>query len=461
LPETVPAETGRKDTPDNIPADFSMDGAVVRVLMRGGTYRNHDFDGGGSESGDVVLDAVYNRTRTVEERLDLKFDPLFFEGGYKDFGTQMEKDVLAGDDSWQIIFATSNASISMSRDYLFRDLSNNKYLDFDQPWWWKGAMETLSIDGKKIRYLIGDIALNNYLKAGAMYFNQDILSANGYDTEELYKTVIDRKWTYDKLAEMCQTVYRDLNGDGAVNDGDLYGLYLDSTESLQHMEYTVGVRHYTRSPEGYPVMDYDTDRAETAIQKLQSLVYETHGNAYLSVTENMGRVFREGKSAFFLWRFESVFEPAFREMEADFGIIPYPMLDEEQQEYETIIHNSSNSVTVPVTCRNPDEIGAVIEALCAESYRTVVEPFYETALKTKYTRDSFSAQCIDIIRNVAVKNFMYEYNGVVGGGRMIREQLQNNSNTFSSSYAAQVSVTNQKIRDMVDKFNKLESENNG
>jgi len=181
------------------------------VHLCGGVYRNYDFDGGGSESGDVVLDAVYNRTRAVEERLDLKFDPLFFDGGYKDFGTQMEKDVLAGDDSWQIIFTTSNASISMSRDYLFRDLSNNKYLDFDQPWWWKGAMETLSIDGKKIRYLIGDIALHNYLKAGAMYFNQDILTANGYDTEELYKLVIDRKWTYDKLAEMCQTVVDKFN----------------------------------------------------------------------------------------------------------------------------------------------------------------------------------------------------------------------------------------------------------
>jgi len=234
------------------------------------------------------------------------------------------------------------------------------------------------------------------------------------------------------------------NGTMRMLQCDWLGISCEEMDKVQHVK-NVGVY----------VMDYDTDRAETAIQKLQSLVYETHGNAYLSVTENMGRVFREGKSAFFLWRFESVFEPAFREMEADFGIIPYPMLDEEQQEYETIIHNSSNSVTVPVTCRNPDEIGAVIEALCAESYRTVVEPFYETALKTKYTRDSFSAQCIDIIRNVAVKNFMYEYNGVVGGGRMIREQLQNNSNTFSSSYAAQVSVTNQKIRDMVDKFNKL------
>ena len=145
-------------------------------------------------------------------------------------------------------------------------------------------------------------------------------------------------------------------------------------------------------------------------------------------------------------------------MESPYGIIPYPMLDEGQGEYEAIIHNSSDSVVIPITCKNPDEVGAVIEALCAESYRSVIEPFYETALKAKYSHDAYTVQCIDIIRDVSVKDFMYEYNGVVGGGRMIREQVQENLETFASLYASQKAVTNQKILELVEKFNKMEAD---
>ena len=147
----------------------------------------------------------------------------------------------------------------------------------------------------------------------------------------------------------------------------------------------------------------------------------------------------------------------FRDMEADYGIIPYPMLDEEQGEYTNLIHNSSDYFTIPMTCPNADEIGAVLEALCAEGYRSVIEPFYDTALKTKYSRDSYSGQCIVIIRSVSVKNFLYEYHGVVKGGNMISDQVRNNKNNFASAYASQLEATNKNIRNLIDKYIKADA----
>ncbi len=455
--DTSPKETGRADVKDNLPADLNLGGKTVGIYMRpGSTFRNLDFDGGGEESGDVVYDAVFQRTRTVEERLKVKLAPTEGPSAWKDFGAAMEQNIMAGDDVWQIVCTSGNAAIQSSRDHLFQDLSDNKYIDFDQPWWWTNAMKELSLDGNKIRYLVGDLHLQNYTTAGAMYFNADKLSSAGYKSEDLYQMVIDRKWTYDKLGEMSAAMYQDLNGDGQVNDGDMYGLLIINKEMVRHMEFTGGVRRYSRDENGYPYLDYDQERSIKMIDTLNKLFYETKGNEYREVAVDY-LPFTTGKSAFYAGRLHYTTTASFREMEENYGIIPYPMLDEAQGEYYNIIHNSSNYATIPITNSNPDEAGAILEALCAESYRSVVEVFYESALKMKYARDSYSGQCIDIIRDTSVKNFIYEYTGVVKGGTMIGDQVLNNQNTFASSYASQKTSTDTKIQELIDKYIKAEA----
>lgn len=121
-----------------------MNGAALGVYTRSGSIRQRDLDGGGEESGDVINDAVYRRTRSVEERLALTFEITEVEGAWQEFGKGMEQNILAGDDVWQIVFTTGNASIQSSRDHLFQNLSDNRYIDLEQPWWWKDAMAELS-----------------------------------------------------------------------------------------------------------------------------------------------------------------------------------------------------------------------------------------------------------------------------------------------------------------------------
>ena len=110
-------DLGRAGIKDNIPDDFTMNGATVGIYSRGDNMRLYDIDGGGEETGDMVYDAVYRRTRSVEDRLDVKFNIMCIDGAWKDFGDGMEQNVLAGDDTWQIIFTTGNAAIQSSRDY--------------------------------------------------------------------------------------------------------------------------------------------------------------------------------------------------------------------------------------------------------------------------------------------------------------------------------------------------------
>ena len=78
---------------------------------------------------------------------------------------------------------------------------------------------------------------------------------------------------------------------------------------------------------------------------------------------------------------------------------------------------------VPVSAdieRVNEEISAVIEALASESYRRVYTAYYESALKTAYNRDDYSAQMVDIItgqhatvKSILTKNFVYEYSASI------------------------------------------------
>lgn len=76
-------------------------------------------------------------------------------------------------------------------------------------------------------------------------------------------------------------------------------------------------------------------------------------------------------------------------MSDEYGMIPYPKFDEEQKEYTNLIHNSGTMAGIPIAVPDDrfDMVTATLEAMASEQYRSVMQAFYELALKTKYSRD--------------------------------------------------------------------------
>ena len=150
-------------------------------------------------------------------------------------------------------------------------------------------------------------------------------------------------------------------------------------------------------------------------------------------------------------------------MKDDFGILPYPKWDEFQEEYITLIHNSSTITAIPVSSDIDyanEELSAVIEALCSESYRRVSVAFYETALKAAYNRDDQSAQMIDIItgqhdtvKSTLTKNFAYEYSGSLNGiGNIFGNLIGSRSYNFASSYDSIIGSVDSALRTLIQQY---------
>lgn len=93
-----------------------------------------------------------------------------------------------------------------------------------------------------------------------------------------------------------------------------------------------------------------------------------------------------------------------REMESDFGILPYPKFNKQQENYISST-GTPHVMCIPITTSDTSRTGIVLEALCAESRKSTKVHFYDTMLKSKIIgRDEESGEMLDII----FSNRMYE-----------------------------------------------------
>ena len=60
-------------------------------------------------------------------------------------------------------------------------------------------------------------------------------------------------------------------------------------------------------------------------------------------------------------------------MEDDYSILPYPKWDEAQENYYTMVDGGHQIQAVPLTTKNLERAGTILEALNAESYQGLPE----------------------------------------------------------------------------------------
>ncbi|MGN1129152.1 MAG: hypothetical protein ACI4T6_09405, partial [Candidatus Flemingiibacterium sp.] len=96
--------------------------------------------------------------------------------------------------------------------------------------------------------------------------------------------------------------------------------------------------------------------------------------------------------------------------------------------------------------------GIITEALCAESYKKVMPAYYETALKTKYTRDNESIAMIDLVVNSRVFDLGYFYDGWKGASFIFERLVHDNNTNFESYWAANESSITTHYQKVIDYF---------
>ena len=108
---------------------------------------------------------------------------------------------------------------------------------------------------------------------------------------------------------------------------------------------------------------------------------------------------------------------------------------EEQENYYTISAQGL-LITVPVTAKDPDFSGFMLEALSAYSKYTTLPAYIEVSCKTKYMYDADSAEMLDLTFDGLVFDLgqLYRWGGLFD---ILESNIpQSRTNNFASLYAA-------------------------
>lgn len=448
-PDTEETTTDRAHTKDNLPSDLNFDGESIRITCRG--HENFTWELIAEDNGDVVDSAIYNRNLNVEERLGVKLTVIEGDADQGKYMDAVRATILATSPDYDIIAGAQYKAAQMVLQNCFRNLADEEYLDFDQPWWDADYMENLSVDPKQIYMLAGDLTMTKIAWTAALYFNKGLYEDKFGDPNDLYKTILDGDWTMDKFSELCANAYEDSNGDGVKDTEDIMGLYFDHADQADRITFSMGIRFTERDENGYPKMVFNNERTVGAVDAIYKLFFENPGVSY---TEGGPDRFTDGKS---LFKSASLYTATtFGQYDIEYGILPWPKLNAEQDAYYSGVQDNIALYMLPITVDDTraDMLGAVLEAMCAENYRTVTRAYYETALKFKYSDGELYSSVVDLIHGSATTDIAYVYSYSLNNvGTLIRNYIiKANNPNFTSIYKKFEKAVNASLDKLNDYF---------
>lgn len=424
-------------------SDETFDGYEYRMLVRK-THLNDQYLA--EDSDDIIESATFRRNKFVEEKYGIKISAT--ESSDSNYDTSALNTILAGDDAYDLIFTHSRAAFVYAVQGAVENFNDIDSIHQDKPWWSKDIVNSCNINGN-LYVINGDISSEPLGATMCMFFNKRIFDELGL--EYPYQLVKDGDWTFDEFESLVKQGAKDLNGDGVMNPADdQYGFSCSEWEAPMNFLYTGGQRIYQKNDDGLLELSLYSNKTVDIYDLFFDLV-DSEGCVLFSKTrgyEGSG-MFKEGRCMISDGELRSA--KSMRDMDDDFGILPYPKFDIDD-EYATAVNGGTHLLCIPITVSDLERTGAITEALCAIGSRDIIPAFYELSLKSKYARDSESEEMIDLIRDSTV----YDVGYVAGGTfQSCGYDLANSTSpNFSSYYARGESMALAKV----DEFNKAYGE---
>ena len=398
----VTEETLPPELQDTLP-DVNFAGETFKVLIRDETK----YEMTSTEiTGDLVKDAVYNREVTVEERLGLNIEVQTIKGNWdyrEDFISHVSNSILSNDHTFDMAMTHNAYLASMILRGLATDLNTLEDIDFSKKWWCQKYVENIAIDGS-VYSAMGDIGVSLYEYLEATYFNKKI--AEEHNITDLYELVQSGNWTLDKMMEYVKMVGADLNGDGKYDQNDLFGLAIDN-HNCRYAATVWQTEITTVGADGRRTFNLPNERYINCYEALYHAIYDNDQVMFDGSNTHGLKMFTNDQLLFYTERLSRA--ASMKEMESEYGIIPFPKFDENQTEYVSATRDSHSGIMVASNIQNPAMVGTTIEALCMYGYRDITPAYYETTLKLKYLSDETAMSMLDLIRDSVDFDFAILY----------------------------------------------------
>lgn len=253
------------------------------------------------------------------------------------------------------------------------NLDNIDLFDFDVDYWDYDFMDSLALEGN--HYLgYNDF---NVMKAHVVTFNKEMLAKYEDALDEtLYESVYNYHWTIDKMISVANLVYIDATGDGKTAD-DSFGISAQQWQPFVPFLMSSNIKLVDEDESGklgVSVMsNLNSYKTIALVDKLKALAESNCSWFKWQDDKNVSVIELQTNRALMNLSFTSDLDK-FLNYEVTFGILPYPMFDENQKDVGYLSLNKDTYIMLPSYMRNEQMITESIELLAyySSDVRTAV-----------------------------------------------------------------------------------------
>ena len=354
-------------------------------------------------------DSVYERQRNIENNIGITITAKKHTD-FLSYAEDFKTSISSGDNTYQLCLthATHGVATLATSGYLF-NFADFESVDLNQKYWNKSLMSSVKY---KDKYLLGygDMCLASVYTVA---FNKTLLQKHcgkilGDDT--IYSLVEDNRWTFKALSELAATAHEDLNGDNKKDMSDQYGLtgsmWVPACSFLHASN--LNISKYNKDEKAYELSINSSSKTQKVIDIVNDLYnaeYSNFSNPHVSGSQHV--TMKTGRTLFELYGSYKLVE--LKGTNIKFGVLPYPLYDENQNDYRSLSWNGY--MVVPYNIDNFGMTEMVSDTLELLQYysKPVTTAFYEKLLGAQVSEAPDDAYMLEIIWDSQVSDFAMAY----------------------------------------------------
>jgi hypothetical protein len=392
---TTPGKTETEIKP-NLP-EVTYDGRDFRVHMQQGKDFEFFIE---EDSENAIKSALWKRNVTVEDEYDVEIKPVYNEttGTLYSHVDEIITFLFAEEDTFDITATMVAASGRLVLNDALVDWSTQKYNQLNAKWWLSGANKQFEIYGS-IYTAVGSTCITALRYTYAMMYNKtmgDRLNEGEGITSEVYDAIDNMTWNIDYFTSIVSKVYNDIDDVNGPSDGDQYGFVAENLTNLDVYSQAFNLPMLAPSETDGIVFVYPSERLYMAVDKVITL-YQSNGSRIFDTAGLEGYSFIHNNALFATMRIETAIGGGLEIMEDVYTILPYPMLDENQENYNSGVMDNYTVLGLYKLAPDYEFASIITEALNIEAMNILYPAYYDEALCKKYVTDERYVEMVDIV----------------------------------------------------------------
>ena len=454
---------------DELVEDY-FEGQTIRVFTAAfnDAYVTEIGDNSANENcAEVLSVAIKERTEAVEAAYGVTIEEFIMIDPKRYNGTFLQavrEYAYSGTWEYDILYPCLLDAGTMAAEGVLEELSGASGIRIQNSWWDQTFIRDTAI-GNKTYYLTGDIGLRAKNSAGCIYFNKQLMDNAGITYP--YQLVRDMEWTIDKAIEMMKQadLSEDTDGDKKITYHDTYG-WSGQDGDMQKLFYASGERIVSVDEQGNLKVSVYNERSAKVIESILNLLQDdadyVRGDDYFGESKTPMTMlldsFKSDQCLFYSGGMEDALKLG--DMKSDFGILPSPLFDSQQEQYNTMMGAwSANAYCIPYGLDEERTYRAqvILDALGSYSVDTVAKTYYDVVLQYQKLRTDDDVEMLKLIFSCAGTDLgdVYRVGGLTG---MLTDLIQKPQGSFASSYDGLSTTAQANLEELIEKFNNIKQE---